>query len=86
MRFTESIRLRKQAEISQTQVFVTTHSPTVLAWLNEDEYAHTYFCKRDEVTGESKICPLTEIPQFKEIVAKQPIGDLFAEGWMEAAL
>jgi len=46
----------------------------------------TYFCKRDEVTGESRICPLTGISNFQEIVTKQPISDLFAEGWMEAAL
>lgn len=78
--------LRKQALITGTQVFVTTHSPIVLAWLNGDEYAHTFFCKRDEESGESRICPLTEIPHFEDVVAKQPIGDLFAEGWMEAAL
>ena len=78
--------LRTQASITGTQVFVTTHSPIVLAWLNGDEYAHTYFCKRAEDSGESRICPLTEIPHFEDIVAKQPIGDLFAEGWMEAAL
>ena len=50
------------------------------------KYSHTYFCKRDEETGESRISPLTEIPDFRDIVSKQPIGDLFAEGWMEAVL
>jgi len=78
--------LRSRAENQKTQVFVTTHSPTVLAWLQEPEYAHTFFCKRDEETGESKIIPITEIPRFAEIVKRQSIGDLFAEGWMEAAL
>ena len=78
--------LRNQTEISDTQLFVTTHSPIVLAWLQAEEYPHTFYCKRDEASGESTLCPLTEIPHFQEIVKKQPIGDLFAEGWMEAAL
>jgi predicted ATPase len=78
--------LRNRAQEGKTQVIVTTHSPIVLAWLQPEEYKHTFFCKRDEETGESKILPLTEIPHFSEIVKKQPIGDLFAEGWMEAAL
>ncbi|MFZ1827538.1 MAG: AAA family ATPase [Candidatus Competibacteraceae bacterium] len=78
--------LRNRASQGQTQIMATTHSPIVLAWLNEDEYATTFFCKRDEKTGESLICPLTELPHFQEVVRRQPIGDLFAEGWMEAAL
>ena len=78
--------LRSRAAAGKTQVMATTHSPIVLAWLKPEEYATTFYCKRDEETGESQIRPLTEIPQFNEIVSKQPISDLFAEGWMEAAL
>lgn len=78
--------LRNRTLTDETQVIVTTHSPIVLAWLKPEEYAHTFFCKRDEKTGESRILPLTEIPHFSDIVKRQPIGDLFAEGWMEAAL
>jgi predicted ATPase len=78
--------LRNRTRDGTTQVIVTTHSPIVLAWLDKDEYDNTFFCKRDEDTGESRICPLTEIPRFEEVMTRQPIGDLFAEGWMEAAL
>jgi predicted ATPase len=78
--------LRSQTQKRGPQVIATTHSPIVLAWLQEQEYAHTFFCKRDEETGESKILPLTEIPHFNDIVKKQPIADLVSEGWMEAAL
>jgi predicted ATPase len=78
--------LRSQTAIGKTQVMVTTHSPVVLAWLKPEEYATTFYCKRDEETGESRIVPLTEIPRFQEIVSKQPISDLFAEGWLEEAL
>ena len=78
--------LRSSTRAATTQVIATTHSPIVLAWLQESEYAHTFFCKRDEETGESRILPITEIPRFSELVKKYPIGDLFSEGWMEAAL
>jgi energy-coupling factor transporter ATP-binding protein EcfA2 len=78
--------LRSSAKEGKTQVIATTHSPIVLAWLQESEYSHTFFCKRDEETGASKILPITQIPKFTELVKKQPIGDLFSEGWMEAAL
>jgi predicted ATPase len=78
--------LRTQAATDETQVLATTHSPLVLDWLKPEEYETTFLCKRDELTGESKIYPLTEIPNFNEVVQKQPISALFAEGWMEAAI
>jgi predicted ATPase len=78
--------LRSQSARDGRQVMATTHSPIVLAWLNEADYEHTFFCKRDEKRGSSTIKPLTRIPNFMDIVRKQPIGDLFAEGWLEGAL
>ena len=78
--------LRSQTAAGKTQVMVTTHSPVVLAWLKPEEYATTFYCSRDEETGESRIVPLSEIPRFNEIVSKQSISDLFAEGWLEEAL
>lgn len=78
--------LRNRASSGRTQIMATTHSPIVLAWLLAAEYRTTFFCKRDEATGESKICALPEVPHFTEVVKKQPISDLFAEGWLEAAL
>jgi predicted ATPase len=78
--------LRSRAKMGKPQIMATTHSPIVLAWLDQSEYQTTFFCKRDEVTGESLIRPLPEIPHFNEVVEKQPISELFAEGWLETAL
>jgi predicted ATPase len=78
--------LRNRAASGKTQIMATTHSPIVLAWLQEAEYDTTFYCKRDEVTGESNICSLTKVPHFAEVVKKQPISELFSEGWLEAAL
>lgn len=69
---------------SRTQIMATTHSPTVLAWLDESEYAMTYFCRRDPETGETTIESLAQLPGFEEAVADQYLADLFAEGWTEA--
>lgn len=77
--------LRSQAAQNR-QVMATTHSPMVLAWLQENDYATTFFCKRDEQTGASTIVPLNRVPRFLDIVQKQSIVDLFAEGWLEEAL
>ena len=69
-----------------TQVMATTHSPLVLAWLERDEYAHTYYCRRDPDTGAASITPLSRLPHLERAIAGHSIGDLFAEGWMESAL
>ena len=78
--------LRSQVEATKTQIMATTHSATVLDWLREEEYRTTFFCKRDEGTGESKICALADVPHFMEVVKKKPASELFSEGWLEAAL
>ena len=77
--------LRIQAEETDTQIVATTHSPTVLDWLEERDYETTFLCKRDEETGESRIRALSEVPQFLDVVKKTPASELFAEGWLEAA-
>ena len=78
--------LVSQSKSGKTQIFATTHSPTTLAWLQEAEYRTTFVCKRDGETGESTIRPLTDVPHFPDVSAKYPLSDLFAEGWLEAAL
>ena len=78
--------LRGQAEAANTQVVATTHSATILDWLREEEYRTTFFCKRDEETGESRICALADVPRFLDVVKTKPASELFSEGWLEAAL
>lgn len=77
--------LRSRAAGGKTQLLVTTHAPIVLAWLDPEDYATTFFCQRD-ASGISRILPVRDIPEFQAIVRKTPISDLFAEGWLESAL
>ena len=79
------LELLKSQSSPNRQVIATTHSPVALVWLEEKDYATTFFCKRDERTGASLITPLNTVPRFLELARKQPIGDLFAEGWLEEA-
>ena len=78
--------LRSQSVAAKTQVVATTHSATILDWLGEDDYRTTFVCKRDEETGESRICALADVPHFMEVVKKRRVSELFSEGWLEAAL
>ena len=77
--------LRSQAEHRKMQVVATTHSATVLDWLQEDDYKTTFFCRRNESTGASKICSLADLPHFMDAVRKKPASELFSEGWLEMA-
>lgn len=77
--------LREQSARTGTQVFITTHSPTLLDWLAPDDYQHTFFCKRDEDTKETAVRPISEIPRIDAITKETPLGELFTEGWLENA-
>ena len=77
--------MRSQAEHHKTQVIATTHSATVLDWLQEEDYKTTFLCRRDESTGESRICSLADVPHFVEVIKKKPASELFSEGWLEMA-
>jgi predicted ATPase len=78
--------LKSQSGGSGPQVFATTHSPVVLAWLEEKDYATTFLFRRDETTGASIVTPLSEIPRLIELVSRRSLGELFMEGWLEDVL
>jgi predicted ATPase len=77
--------LRSRAAKGRSQLFVTTHSPTVLAWLKPEDYDHTFLCVRAE-DGSSIIKSVSQLPHFIDAVQRTPIADLFAEGWLETTL
>ncbi|MCC7373573.1 MAG: ATP-binding protein, partial [Verrucomicrobiales bacterium] len=80
--------IRSQSERAGIQVFATTHSPILLAWLDEEMYSSTFLCNRSELTGETRLVPLSEIPHFVELARERRavIADLFSQGWFELAL
>lgn len=78
--------MKSMSKSGNVQVMATTHSPLILAWLNPEDYATTFVCKRDETTGATRIIPISEIPALLKLIQKQPISELFAEGWFEGIL
>lgn len=78
--------LKSQARRPAPQVMATTHSPLALSWLDPEDYGTVFVCTKDEQTGASLFTPLSEIPHFTNALKHQPLAELFAEGWMEAAL
>jgi DNA repair ATPase RecN len=79
--------LRSQSRRTGTQVFATTHSPTLLNWLTEEDRKTTFVCSRDSESGATKMRSLTEVPRLEELIRKNyNLDQLFEEGWLESVL
>jgi len=79
--------MRSQSKRTGTQVFATTHSPTLLSWLNEEDRKTAFVCTRDAESGATRMHSLAEVPRLEELIKKgHPIDQLFEEGWLESAL
>ena len=77
--------MRRLSTDGAPQVIATTHSPAVLAWLQASDYPSTFLCRRDPETREATIRPLLTLDYAESALAVESLGELFAEGWMEAA-
>jgi predicted ATPase len=79
--------MRSQSKRTGTQVFATTHSPTLLNWLTEEDRKTTFVCTRDAKSGATKMRSLSEVPKLEELIQKNyNLDQLFEEGWLESAL
>jgi predicted ATPase len=77
--------LMNRAEHSGSQVFITTHSPILLDWIQERYFDNVFFCARKENSA-TVITPVTSIAGFKETLKNSPLSELFTEGWLETTL
>jgi predicted ATPase len=79
--------MRSQSKRTGTQVFATTHSPTLLAWLTEEDRKTTFVCTRDAESGATKMRALSEVPGLEELVQENyNLDELFEQGWLESVL
>jgi recombinational DNA repair ATPase RecF len=79
--------MRSQSKRTGTQVFATTHSPTLLNWLTEEDRKTTFVCTRDAESGATKMRSLSEVPNLEELIKKNyNLDQLFEEGWLESVL
>ncbi|MGA9673453.1 MAG: AAA family ATPase [Terracidiphilus sp.] len=79
--------MRSQSKRTGTQVFATTHSPTLLNWLTEEDRKTTFVCTRDAESGATKMRSLAEVPNLEGLIKKHyNLDQLFEEGWLESVL
>ena len=68
------------------QVITTTHSPELLALVNDQTFRSISVLYRDESADDSIIRPVTELPKIAELRKSQGLGRLHTSGWMEDVL
>jgi len=77
--------LMNRAENGGSQIFITTHSPVLLDWIQEKYFDNVFFCAR-KPNGATAITPVSKIPDFKKVIKNSPLSELFTEGWLETTL
>lgn len=70
----------------QLQIIATTHSPTLLAYLEEQALGNVIGFGRDRKTGDTICSRLQDLPHFKTLRQAKNIEHLLSTGWLERAL
>jgi predicted ATPase len=79
--------MRSQSKRTGIQVLATTHSPTLLNWLTEEDRRTAFVCTRDAESGATKMRSLAKVPKLEELIKKNyNLDQLFEEGWLESVL
>lgn len=71
---------------NQVQVITTTHSPALLAWMNDTTFKHTSVVYRDEYRSDSVIRPIADLYNLQDLRHTQGLDRLFTSGWLETAM
>lgn len=75
-----------QTAKGESQVVTTTHSPDLLALVNDKTFETTSVVYRDEDSADGIIRPVAELPKARELRQTQGLGRLHTTGWMEDTL
>ena len=78
--------IESQTEKGRCQVVATTHSPDLLALVNDKTFENTSIVYRDENSEDGIIRLVAKLPKAAELRKSQGLGRLHAAGWMEDAL
>ena len=71
---------------NQVQVITTTHSPALLAWMNDTTFKHASVVYRDEYRSDSVIRPIADLYNLQDLRHTQGLDRLFTSGWLETAM
>lgn len=78
--------LQAVARERKLQIIATTHSPTVLEWLDDETLRSVIVFGRVPEQKGTLMRRLGDLPHFPEVVERKGIEELFTTGWLEMAL
>ena len=78
--------IAQQTAKGKIQVVTTTHSPALLAWINDTTFEHTSVVYRDEYRTDSVIRPIAGLYNLRELRESQGLERLLTSGWFETAM
>ena len=78
--------IEQQTAKGGIQVVTTTHSPALLAWMNDKTFEHTSVVYRDEYWTDSVIRPIAGLYNLRELRESQGLERLLTSGWFETAM
>ena len=65
------------------RVLLTSHNPALVDTLPADATPNIVYCYRDPKEGDSRLVRLEELPNYPELVARGPLGQLMTRGILE---
>ena len=78
--------IERQTAKGRIQVITTTHSPALLAWMNDETFEHTSVVYRDEYWQDSVIRPIADLYNLRELRKSSGLERLLTSGWLESAM
>ena len=78
--------IERQTAKGKVQVITTTHSPALLAWMNDKTFEHTSVVYRDQYWADSVIRPIADLYNLRELRKSSGLERLFTSGWLESAM
>ena len=65
------------------RVLLTSHNPALVDTLPPEATPHIVCCYRDPTHGDSRLVRLEDLPNYPELVARGPLGQLMTRGILE---
>ncbi|HEX8697608.1 MAG TPA: AAA family ATPase [Myxococcaceae bacterium] len=78
--------IQRVARARKLRVLLTTHNPALLDAIPLDAIPDVVACYRDPKEGDSRLMPLSQLPDYPELVAQGPVGQLVTRGILERYL
>jgi predicted ATPase len=75
--------IRKIADRRRLRVLLSTHNPAMTDALPDASIQDVVYCYRSPADGASKLVQLKDLPDFPELVAQGPLGQLMTAGILE---